>query len=34
MIYAGVKGYLDALSLDRIKPFEEGLLSALRAAAP
>ena len=31
VIYAGVNGYLDALSLDRVKPFEEGLLASLRS---
>ncbi|MFZ3357733.1 MAG: F0F1 ATP synthase subunit alpha [Xanthobacteraceae bacterium] len=30
VIYAGVNGYLDALPLDRINAFEEGLLGALR----
>ncbi|HEY1736721.1 MAG TPA: F0F1 ATP synthase subunit alpha, partial [Methylovirgula sp.] len=30
VIYAGVNGYLDALPLNRIKPFEDGLLALLR----
>jgi F-type H+-transporting ATPase subunit alpha len=30
VIYAGVNGYLDPLPLDRIKPFEDGLLALLR----
>jgi F-type H+-transporting ATPase subunit alpha len=29
VIYAGVNGYLDPLPLDRIRPFEDGLLGAL-----
>jgi F-type H+/Na+-transporting ATPase subunit alpha len=30
VIYAGVNGYLDALPLDRVRAFEEGLLAMLR----
>ncbi len=33
-IYCGVNGYLDKLPLDRVKPFEEGLLSTLRTKNP
>ncbi|MGO8798905.1 MAG: F0F1 ATP synthase subunit alpha [Roseiarcus sp.] len=33
-IYCGVNGYLDKLPVDRVKPFEEGLLSALRNKNP
>ena len=33
-IYCGVNGYLDKLPLDRVKPFEEGLLSTLRTRNP
>jgi F-type H+-transporting ATPase subunit alpha len=29
VIYAGVNGYLDPLPLDRVRPFEQGLLSLL-----
>src|SRR5216110_1347293 len=32
VIYAGVNGYLDTLPLNRIKAFEDGLLSLLRAS--
>ena len=31
VIYAGVNGYLDKLPLNRVKPFEDGLLATLRA---
>jgi F-type H+/Na+-transporting ATPase subunit alpha len=31
VIYAGVHGYLDKLPLDKVRPFEDGLLTALRA---
>lgn len=34
VIYAGVNGYLDALPLNRIRAFEEGLLGLLRAKHP
>jgi F-type H+-transporting ATPase subunit alpha len=34
VIYAGVNGYLDKLSLDKVRPFEDGLLSTLRAKSP
>src|SRR5271170_2325397 len=34
VIYAGVNGYLDKLSLDKVRPFEDGLLSFLRAKNP
>jgi F-type H+-transporting ATPase subunit alpha len=30
VIYAGVNGYLDPLPVGRVRPFEEGLLGALR----
>jgi F-type H+-transporting ATPase subunit alpha len=30
VIYAGVNGYLDPLPLDRVRAFEDGLLSVLR----
>ncbi|HEX2215434.1 MAG TPA: F0F1 ATP synthase subunit alpha [Xanthobacteraceae bacterium] len=30
VIYAGVNGYLDRLPVDRVRPFEQGLLSLLR----
>jgi F-type H+-transporting ATPase subunit alpha len=33
-IYCGVNGYLDKLPVDRVKPFEDGLLSALRNKNP
>src|SRR5579883_1511364 len=32
VIYAGVNGYLDAFPADRVKDFEEGLLTLLRAS--
>ena len=31
VIYSGVNGYLDKLPLDKVRPFEDGLLSALRS---
>jgi F-type H+-transporting ATPase subunit alpha len=31
VIYAGVNGYLDPLPLNRVKPFEDGLLALLRS---
>ena len=31
VIYAGVNGYLDALPVAKVKPFENGLLAKLRA---
>jgi F-type H+-transporting ATPase subunit alpha len=31
VIYAGVNGYLDALPLNRVRAFEDGLLSLLRS---
>jgi F-type H+-transporting ATPase subunit alpha len=34
VIYAGVNGYLDKLPLDKVRPFEDGLLSFLRAKNP
>jgi F-type H+-transporting ATPase subunit alpha len=34
VIYAGVHGYLDPLPVDRVRAFEQGLLSALRANNP
>ena len=30
VIYAGVNGYLDALNLEKVKDFEDALLSNLR----
>ena len=33
-IYCGVNGYLDKLPLDRVKPFEDGLLATLRSKNP
>ena len=30
MIYAGVNGYLDPLPVNRVRAFEDGLLSLLR----
>jgi F-type H+-transporting ATPase subunit alpha len=32
VIYAGVNGYLDALPLDRVRAFEDGLLALLRTS--
>src|SRR5579875_1092496 len=32
VIYAGVNGYLDPIPVDRVRPFENGLLSLLRAS--
>jgi len=34
VIYAGVNGYLDKLPLDKVRPFEDGLLSSLRSKNP
>jgi F-type H+-transporting ATPase subunit alpha len=34
VIYAGVNGYLDPLPVERVRPFEEGLLGALRTQHP
>src|SRR6202142_964544 len=34
VIYAGVNGFLDKLPLDKVRPFEDGLLSFLRAKNP
>ncbi len=31
VIYAGVNGFLDKLPLDKVRPFEDGLLAALRS---
>ena len=31
VIYAGVNGYLDKLQLNKVRPFEDGLLSTLRS---
>jgi F-type H+/Na+-transporting ATPase subunit alpha len=31
VIYAGVNGYLDPIPVDRVRPFEEGLLTSLRS---
>ena len=32
VIYAGVNGYLDKLPVNRVKAFEDGLLSILRTS--
>jgi F-type H+-transporting ATPase subunit alpha len=32
VIYSGVNGYLDPLALNRVKPFEDGLLAKLRGS--
>jgi F-type H+-transporting ATPase subunit alpha len=34
VIYAGVNGYLDKLPLDKVRPFEDGLLAFLRGKNP
>jgi len=34
VIYAGVNGFLDKLPLDKVRPFEDGLLTFLRAKHP
>jgi len=34
VIYAGVNGYLDKLPLDKVRPFEDGLLAFLRSKHP
>jgi F-type H+-transporting ATPase subunit alpha len=34
VIYAGVNGFLDKLPIDKVRPFEDGLLSFLRAKHP
>ena len=34
VIYAGVNGYLDKLPIDKVRPFEDGLLAFLRAKNP
>ncbi|MBV8795498.1 MAG: F0F1 ATP synthase subunit alpha [Hyphomicrobiales bacterium] len=34
VIYAGVNGFLDKLPIDKVRPFEDGLLSFLRAKNP
>jgi F-type H+-transporting ATPase subunit alpha len=34
VIYAGVNGYLDKLPLDKVRPFEDGLLGSLRSKSP
>jgi F-type H+-transporting ATPase subunit alpha len=31
VIYAGVNGYLDPIPVDRVRAFEQGLLSTLRS---
>ena len=31
VVYAGVNGYLDALPVNRVKAFEDGLLGLLRS---
>ena len=34
VIYAGVNGFLDKLTIDRVRPFEDGLLAFLRSKHP
>jgi len=34
VIYAGVNGFLDKLPLDKVRPFEDGLLAFLRSKHP
>jgi F-type H+-transporting ATPase subunit alpha len=34
VIYAGVNGFLDKLPLDKVRPFEDGLLGSLRSKNP
>ena len=34
VIYAGVNGYLDPLPVNKVKPFEEGLLRYVRDKQP
>ena len=34
VIYAGVNGYLDPLPVNKVRAFEDGLLSALRTKSP
>ena len=34
VIYAGVNGYLDKLPLDKVRPFEDGLLGCMRGEEP
>jgi F-type H+/Na+-transporting ATPase subunit alpha len=34
VIYAGVNGFLDKLPLDKVRPFEDGLLASLRPKNP
>jgi len=34
VIYAGVNGFLDKLPLDKVRPFEDGLLASLRSKNP
>jgi F-type H+-transporting ATPase subunit alpha len=34
VIYAGVNGYLDPMPVDRVRPFEHGLLGVLRSQHP
>jgi F-type H+/Na+-transporting ATPase subunit alpha len=34
VIYSGVNGFLDKLPIDKVRPFEDGLLSFLRAKNP
>ena len=31
VIYAGVNGYLDPIAVDRVRAFEDGLLSLMRS---
>ncbi|MCK7472832.1 MAG: hypothetical protein MZV49_03450 [Rhodopseudomonas palustris] len=34
VIYAGINGYLDALPVNKVRAFEDGLLSLLRGKTP
>jgi F-type H+-transporting ATPase subunit alpha len=34
LIYAGVNGYLDPIAVDRVRAFEQGLLSLMRSRHP
>jgi F-type H+-transporting ATPase subunit alpha len=34
VIYAGVNGFLDKLPIDKVRPFEDGLLASLRSKNP
>jgi F-type H+-transporting ATPase subunit alpha len=34
VIYAGVNGYLDPIPVNRVRAFEDGLLTTLRSKSP